>query len=210
MAALGDPGFAATPGRGRSLRLATVDRVLAFMGEPPAGAAFRVEVEAFLEAIGMKRSAFGLAAAGNPSFVAQLRRGEIEAASGRDDLALRCGGRSVDAVCGRAGRRGLSAGRHRSRPPGRDDVHGPGLFERLADGALPSTPGVASAVRAVPPGVSPRPLLTAFFGGAPRPMAAEPAQRSSRVMPVRSIPGSRPHARSATAFAEPQAIVQPR
>ena len=87
---------------------------------------------------------------------------------------------------------------------------GPGLFERLADGALSSTPGVASAVRAVPPGASIRLSFTAFFGGAPRPAAAEPAQRSSSVMPVRSIPGSRPHTRSATAFAEPQAIVQPR
>ena len=45
------------------------------MGEPLAGPAFRAEVEAFLEATGAKRSLLGRAATGNPSFVAQLRRG---------------------------------------------------------------------------------------------------------------------------------------
>ena len=75
MAALNDPDFVTALGRGRSPWLSTVDRVLAFMGEPPAGPAFRAEVEAFLEATGAKRSLLGRAATGNPSFVAQLRRG---------------------------------------------------------------------------------------------------------------------------------------
>ena len=74
-AALNDPGFVAALARGRSPRLSTVDRALAFMDEPPAGPAFRAEVEAFLEATGAKRSLLGRATTGNPSFVAQLRRG---------------------------------------------------------------------------------------------------------------------------------------
>ena len=75
MAALNDPGFFAALARGRSPRLSTVDRALAFMGEPLAGTAFRAEVEAFLEATGVKRSLLGRATTRNPSFVAQLRRG---------------------------------------------------------------------------------------------------------------------------------------
>ena len=74
-AALGDADFVASLGRGRSPRLATADRVLAFMGEAPVGPAFRAEVEAFLAATGIKRSVLGLGATRNPSFVAHLRRG---------------------------------------------------------------------------------------------------------------------------------------
>ena len=75
MAALNDPGFVAALAQGRSPRLSTVDRALAFMGEALAGPAFRAEIEAFLEATGAKRSLLGRAAIGNPSFVAQLHRG---------------------------------------------------------------------------------------------------------------------------------------
>ena len=39
--ALGDPDFVASQLRGRSVRLATADRVLAFMGYPPLGPVFR-------------------------------------------------------------------------------------------------------------------------------------------------------------------------
>ena len=74
-AALGDPDFVASLGRGRSPRLVTADRVLAFMGDAPVGPAFRAEVEAFLAATGIKRSVLGLGATRNPSFVAHLRRG---------------------------------------------------------------------------------------------------------------------------------------
>ena len=74
-AALGDPDFVASLGRGRIPRLATADRVLSFMGEAPAGPAFRAEVEAFLAVTGIKRSVLGIGAKGNPSFVAHLRRG---------------------------------------------------------------------------------------------------------------------------------------
>ena len=74
-AVLGDRDFVASLGRGRSPRLATVDRVLGFMGEPPAGPAFRREVEAFLAVTGIKRSLLGREATGNPSFIAHLRRG---------------------------------------------------------------------------------------------------------------------------------------
>lgn len=73
--ALGDPNFVVALGRGRSPRLSTIDRVLVYMGEAPAGSFFRAEVEAFLSVTEMKRSVLGVVATGNPSFVAQLRRG---------------------------------------------------------------------------------------------------------------------------------------
>ena len=75
LAALGDPGLVAGLRRGRSLRLGTADRLLAFMGMEPVGAAFRREVEAFLAATGLKVSLFGELAAGDSSFVARLRGG---------------------------------------------------------------------------------------------------------------------------------------
>ncbi|MCY4002134.1 MAG: hypothetical protein OXF33_00270 [Rhodospirillales bacterium] len=73
--AVGDPCLVAELRRGRSLRLRTADRLLAFMGMEPVGAAFRSEVEVFLAASGLKVSLFGELAAGDPSFVARLRRG---------------------------------------------------------------------------------------------------------------------------------------
>ncbi len=73
--AIGDPCLVAELRRGRSLRLRTADRLLAFMGMAPVGAAFRREVEAFLAATGLKVALFGELAAGDPSFVARLRRG---------------------------------------------------------------------------------------------------------------------------------------
>lgn len=75
VAALGDPDLPASQMRGRSMRLKTADRVLAFMGEPLLGPAFRNEVEAFLSVTGTKLSVLGEEAAGNPSFVGRLRRG---------------------------------------------------------------------------------------------------------------------------------------
>ena len=74
-AACRDRGFVASLREGRCPRLSTVDRALAVMGEPPAGPAFIGEVEAFLAVTGTKRSALGLKATGNPSFVAQLLAG---------------------------------------------------------------------------------------------------------------------------------------
>ena len=74
-AALGDPGFIASLARGRSLRLDTADRLLAFMGEAPIGPAFRREIEAFLSVTRTKAYLLGLDAADNPSFVARLRKG---------------------------------------------------------------------------------------------------------------------------------------
>ena len=73
--ALGDPGFVDSQMRGRSLRLATADRVLAHMGYPPLGPLLRGEVEAFLAVSGTKLAILGEEAAGNPSFVGRLRRG---------------------------------------------------------------------------------------------------------------------------------------
>ncbi len=74
-AACRDRGFVASLREGRCPRLGTVDRALAVMGEPPVTPAFLGEVEAFLAATGTKRSALGLKATGNPSFVAQLFAG---------------------------------------------------------------------------------------------------------------------------------------
>ena len=73
--ALGDPGFVFSQARGRSVRLATADRVLAFMGLPPLGPGFRREVEAFLEVTGAKPSVLGEEAAGNRSLLGRLRQG---------------------------------------------------------------------------------------------------------------------------------------
>ena len=72
---LGDPDFVLSQARGRSVRLVTADRVLAYMGLAPVGPAFRREVEAFLEATGIKASVLGLEAAGNRSLVGRLRKG---------------------------------------------------------------------------------------------------------------------------------------
>ncbi len=75
MEVLGDPDFVFSQERGRSVRLATADRVLVFMGCPPLGPVFRWEVEAFLTVTGTKLSVLGEEAAGNPSLVGRLRRG---------------------------------------------------------------------------------------------------------------------------------------
>ena len=74
-AAVGNPSFVPALMRGRSPRLATADRALAFMGAEPVGPAFVREVEAFLTVTGVKPSVFGLEAAGDPSFATRLRAG---------------------------------------------------------------------------------------------------------------------------------------
>ena len=106
---LGDRDFVPALHRGRSPRLATVDRVLVWMGEAPAGPAFRAEVEAFLAVTGIKRSVLGVAATGNPSFVAQLRPGRIAAAFDR---------RAGAGLDGDAGERGGAAGDPQAGGPG--------------------------------------------------------------------------------------------
>lgn len=74
-AALGDPSFVLRLKRGRVPRLDTADKVLVFMGEEPVGGAFKAEVEAFIRITRTKAYLLGLDAAGDPSFVARLRRG---------------------------------------------------------------------------------------------------------------------------------------
>ena len=73
--ALGDPGFVASLKRGRRLTLSTADRLLAYMGEPPAGPAFRREAEAFMRATRTKPYVFGEQAVHDAGFVERLRRG---------------------------------------------------------------------------------------------------------------------------------------
>ena len=75
-AALGKGGLQLIrPYRGRSIRLATADKVLRFMGEPRFGPLFRREVEAFLAVTGTKAYLLGEMAVGDPSFVTRLRKG---------------------------------------------------------------------------------------------------------------------------------------
>ena len=73
--ALGDRGFASTLARGRTLQLPTADRVLAFIGYPPLGPAFRLELDTYLAVSGTKLSILGEEALGDPSFVGRFRRG---------------------------------------------------------------------------------------------------------------------------------------
>ena len=73
--ALGDRGFTSTLARGRSVQLATADRVLAFIGYPPLGPAFRLELDTYLAVSGTKISILGEMALGDPSFVGRFRRG---------------------------------------------------------------------------------------------------------------------------------------
>ena len=73
--AMGDPCFDVSLARGRSLRLHTADRALAFMGCPPLEPLLRADVEAFLAVSGTKASVLGEQALGNPAFEGRLRRG---------------------------------------------------------------------------------------------------------------------------------------
>lgn len=73
--ALGDPSFVHRLMRGREPRLDTADKVLVFMGEAPVGPAFRAEVDGFVAVTRTKPYVLGHEAAGDPSFIARLRRG---------------------------------------------------------------------------------------------------------------------------------------
>ena len=73
--ALGDRSFSSTLARGRTLQLPTADRVLAFIGYPPLGPAFRLELDTYLAVSGTKLSILGELALGDPSFVGRFRRG---------------------------------------------------------------------------------------------------------------------------------------
>ena len=71
----GNPSLVARLAAGLVPRLATADRVLAYMGEEPFGPAFRREVEAFIAVTRTKAHLLGQEAMGDPSFVARLRQG---------------------------------------------------------------------------------------------------------------------------------------
>ena len=71
----GNPSLVARLAAGLVPRLATADRVLAYMGEEPFGPAFRREVEAFIAITGTKASLLGQEAVGDPCFVRRLRQG---------------------------------------------------------------------------------------------------------------------------------------
>ena len=101
---MGDPSFVQRLMRGRVPRLDTADKLLAFLGEPPIGAAFRAETEAFIEITSTKPYMLGLEASGDPSFVARLRAG----ASPRLDTAQRVR-EWMAAQCGPAERAAIDA-----------------------------------------------------------------------------------------------------
>ena len=82
--ALGDPGFVADLNRDHSPRLDTADRVLQFLGMAPIGPRFRREVEAFLTITRCKPAALGTKAAGDSSFVRELRSGASPALASVD------------------------------------------------------------------------------------------------------------------------------
>ena len=94
-AACRDRGFVASLRDGRRPRLGTVDRALAVMGEPPVTPAFLMEVEAFLAMTGTKRSAPGLKATGNPSFVARPLAADHLQEKPRQRVSVQAGGRDV-------------------------------------------------------------------------------------------------------------------
>ena len=72
-AALGKGGLQfIRPYRGRSIRLATADKVLRFMGEPRFGPLFRREVEGFLAVTGMKAYLLGEMAVGDSGAAVSL------------------------------------------------------------------------------------------------------------------------------------------
>ena len=73
--ATGNPSLVARLAAGLVPRLATADRVLAYMGEEPFGPAFRREVEAFIAITRTKASLLGQEAVGDPCFVRRLRQG---------------------------------------------------------------------------------------------------------------------------------------
>ena len=82
--ALDDLGFVADLNRDHSPRLDTADRVLQFLGMAPIGPRFRREIEAFLTITRCKPAALGTKAAGDSSFVRELRRGASPALASVD------------------------------------------------------------------------------------------------------------------------------
>lgn len=73
--ALCDPGFLSSLKRGRSPRLETTDRVLAFMSYRPVSPVFLREIELFVDVTRTKPSIFGIEAAGDTAFLCRIRRG---------------------------------------------------------------------------------------------------------------------------------------
>ena len=61
--------------RGATVRLCTADKLLGFMGAPPIGRLFCLEVEAYLAITGAKAYVLGEGAVGDRSFVSRLRAG---------------------------------------------------------------------------------------------------------------------------------------
>ena len=76
LAAVGDSKFMSERfGRGRTVRLATADKILVFIGLPPLRPLIEGEVEAFLAVTGLAPWVVGFEAVNNTSFVMGLRQG---------------------------------------------------------------------------------------------------------------------------------------
>ncbi len=150
--ALGDRGFASTLARGRSLRLPTADRVLAFIGYPPLGPAFRLELETYLVVSGTKISILGEMALGDPSFVGRFRRGVSPHLTTLDRVrawtAANANAEEVRAIRARLAEAALAI--HPLARPGAEGMNGRAedcLSEREAAARLCISPGVLGSCR---------------------------------------------------------------
>lgn len=153
--ALGDRGFASTLARGRSVRLPTADRVLAFIGYPPLGPAFRLELDTYLAVSGTKLSILGEEALGDPSFVGRFRRGSSPHLTTVDRVrawtAANASEEEVRAIRARLAE--AAPGVHPLARPeaGREGLNGRAgdcLSEREAAARLGISPGVLASCRA--------------------------------------------------------------
>ncbi len=150
--ALGDRGFAYRQARGRTLQLATADRVLAFIGYPPLGPAFRLELDTYLAVSGTKLSILGELALGDPSFVGRFRRGVSPHLATVDRVrawtAANASAEEVRAIRARLAE--AAPGIHPLARPGREGMNGhdgDSLSEREAAARLGISPGVLGSCR---------------------------------------------------------------
>ena len=151
--ALGDRGFASRQARGRSVLLPTADRVLAFIGYPPLGPAFRLELDTYLAVSGTKLSILGELALGDPSFVGRFRRGSTPHLATVDRVrawtAANASAEEVRAI--RALLAEVAPALHPLARPGAEGMNGhaeDSLNEREAAARLGISPGVLGSCRA--------------------------------------------------------------
>ena len=117
--ALRDPGFLSSLKRGRSPRLRTTDRVLAFMSYQPISPVFLREIQLFLAVTRIKPSILGIEATGNTAFVSRVRGGLSIRLETADDVRLWMARHSSRAERETVGRLLAENGAPEHRPPTR-------------------------------------------------------------------------------------------